>query len=512
MDDDMGAVGRSAALLAVEQRAVAARHAGNFEQAAALFADAADLADELQLQLNLQIRQACCLLAIERHDEAAALADVVAQQARAERHLPELVDALGLIVDHHTRSDKVAEAANVLAEAAYVLEELPHDAANYLVLQNLAVTYTHSGFVEAALDLYDRALRLAETDADRQFTYANMSSAYHYAAQREPDPEARQRLLHDGLYAATAAVDPEGGGEALAVAAALAHRSMMLAEIGHHHSALDDARSALRTAREAGMREEQVVAMAGEVLARWGATHDPDVLELIEQVRALATEVGFTDYLGPVLRVEVEALWAQGRFDDARAALERNLAAADRSLHDERRARWEHVRLGVEHRKVAAMSISDPLTGLPNRRHLATLLPEVLGDSSPVCVGVVDLDGFKRVNDDFGYLQGDVVLQEVAGVLERTLRRGDSVVRLGGDEFVMVLRSTSPGDAKHVFERVRHLIASHHWSGIPSDVRLTASVGVATGSGSFDSSRVLAEAATALQQAKRDGRDRIAFR
>lgn len=510
--DGGGALQRDDQLGDLERRAIAARHAGNFEQAAALFADAADQAAELQRQLNLQIRQACCLLAIERHEDAAELAQLVAAQARAEHHLPELVDALGVIVDHHTRADQVAEAAAVLAEAAHILEDLPNDAENFLVLQNFAVTYTHCGFVDAALELYDRALRLADTDAERVFTYANMSAAYHLAALQEDDPERRSALLHDGLYSATAAVDPEGGGEAMAIGNALAHRAMMLAEIGHHHAAIEDASAALQFANETGMREEQVIAMAAEAIARWGSTRDPIALEFIEQVVALSDEVGFDDYLVPMLEVEVEALWSLGRHDDARAALERNLRNAYRGLHQERRARWEHVRLGVEHRKVAAISVSDPLTGLPNRRHLATLLPEALGDNSPVCVGVVDLDGFKRINDEFGYQQGDVVLQEVAGVLERTLRRGDSVVRLGGDEFVMVLRATSPGDAKHVFERVRALIANRTWPGIPSDVRLTASVGVAAGSGQFDSSRVLAEAATALQHAKREGRDRIAFR
>ncbi|MEI7546745.1 MAG: GGDEF domain-containing protein, partial [Actinomycetota bacterium] len=455
MSDDRAAVRKVEVLLDLEQRAIAERHAGNFEVAAQLFAEAADTADELQQQLNLQIRQACCLLAVERHEEAAQLATVVAQQARAEHHLPELVDALGVIVDHHARADNVAEAAAVLSEAAHILETLPNDSEHYIVLQNFAVTYAHCGFVDAALELYDRALRVAGTDAERQFTYANMAAAYHLAAMQEIDPDVRSQLLHDGLYAATAAVDPEGGGEVMAVGNALAHRAMMLAEIGHHHAALDDACAAQRLAAETGMREEQVVAMAGEAMARWGASRDTAVLHLIEQVLALADEVGFHDYLAPVLHVEVEALWALGRHDEARSALERNLRAANRTLHDERRARWAHVRLGVEHLKVAAMSVSDPLTGLPNRRHLSTLLPEVLGESSPVCVGVIDLDGFKRVNDDYGYLQGDGVLQEVAGVLERTLRRGDSVVRLGGDEFVMVLRATSPGDAKHVFERVR---------------------------------------------------------
>ena len=236
------------------------------------------------------------------------------------------------------------------------------------------------------------------------------------------------------------------------------------------------------------------------------------MLDLIRNTLALATEISYTNYLAPLLRVEVEVLWKMERFDDARTALERNLSDANRRLHDERTARWEHVRLGVEHLRVEALSESDPLTGLPNRRHLAHLLPEVLEEHAPVCVGVIDLDGFKRVNDEFGYLEGDSVLQEVAGVLERVCRRGDSVIRLGGDEFLMVLRETSPGDARSVFERVRQLIATRTWHGIPGSVVITASVGVAVGSGAAESSRVLADAAAALQQAKKSGRDRVTFR
>jgi len=496
----------------LEQQAIEARQAGEFERAAGLFAAAAAEADELQTQLNLQIRQACCLLAIERYEEAAALAQVIAQQARAEQFLPELADALGVIVDHHTRADRLAEAAHLLSEAMYILDRLPNDPANYQVMHNMGVTYAQCGFIEAALELYDRALRLAENDEDRQFAYASMSAAYHYAALCETDPDLHNKLLHDGLYAATAALDPEGGTELMAMGSALAHRSMMLADIGHYHAALDDARKARRIAADTGMREEQILSMAGEAMALWGSSRDTGVLELIEQTVALAEELSYTDYLGPLLQVEVDVLWKMGRHDDARAALERNLRDANRQLFDERAARWEHVRLGVEHLRVAAISESDPLTGLPNRRHLAHLLPEVLDDHAPVCVGVIDLDGFKQVNDNYGYLQGDGVLQEVAGLLERVCRRGDSVVRLGGDEFVMVLRETSPGDSRAVFERVRQLIAHRTWHGIPAGVQLTASVGVAVGSGAFDAGRVLADAAEALQHAKKSGRDRISFR
>jgi diguanylate cyclase (GGDEF)-like protein len=205
-------------------------------------------------------------------------------------------------------------------------------------------------------------------------------------------------------------------------------------------------------------------------------------------------------------------LWVAGLYPEARTALERNLREVSRRLHEQRMARWEHIRLGVDHRRVEAISESDPLTGLPNRRHLSHLLPEVLEDYSPVCVGVIDLDGFKQINDDYGYVEGDGVLQEVAGLLERVLRRGDSVVRLGGDEFVMVLRETSPGDARVVFERVRQLIAMRTWHGVPPDVKLTASVGVTVGNAGMDPTRLVADASAALHEAKRSGRDRIVIR
>ena len=496
----------------LEQQAIEARRAGDFNGAATLFSRAADLIPDEQARLHLQIRQACCWLAIERYDDAASLAQVVAQRARAEQYLPELADALGVIADNHVRCDRLAEAAHALSEAMYLLDRLPNEPEHYDVIHNMGVTYAHSGFMEAALELFDRALRVADNDDDRQFTYASMTSAYHYAAQREQDPLERNRLLHDGLYAATAALDPAGAREVLSMGTALAHRSMMLCEVGHYHAAITDARAARAIAAEHGMIEEQVIAMAGEAIATWRSQREPDVLGLVRDTLALGGELNLTGNLGPLQAVEVEILWALERFDEARAALERSQRDTLRRLYDERAARWEHVRLGVEHLRVEALSTSDPLTGLPNRRHLDTILPDAFDGTAPVCVAVIDLDGFKQVNDEHGYMLGDTVLQEVAGLLERVCRRNDAVVRLGGDEFVMVLRDTSPGDARAVFERVRQLIAARTFNGLPTSVRLTASVGVAVGSAPMDSSRVLAQAAEALQLAKRGGRDRICFR
>ena len=117
----------SASDLAIDhyQAAVEARQAGEFLPAAALFALAAGDTADLQERLHRQIRQAICLVAAEHFDDAAALARVVAEEARAEDHLSELADALGLLVDDHTRAERWAEATHALSEAVYVLHRLP---------------------------------------------------------------------------------------------------------------------------------------------------------------------------------------------------------------------------------------------------------------------------------------------------------------------------------------------------------------------------------------------------
>lgn len=495
-----------------EQMAIAARQAGDYRHASALFALASDESADQQHRLNLQIRQACCMVAAEQFDDATALARVVAEEARNAGHLTELVDALGLLVDDHTRSERWPEATQALSEAVSILQRLTLEPAHYQVLHNMAVTYARCGFVEPALELFDRALRLANNDTDRQFAYASMSATYHDAALRELDPLEQHRLLHDGLYAATAALDPEGATEAMAVGEALAHRAMMLAEIGHFHDAINDARRAKEIATEHGMRGESALAIAAEAIATWGLSRDPAVRILIDDAIDAADGLELQQYMGPLLELEVEVLWTLGLHVEARAALEQQLRAAQKRINDACLIRWEHVRVSADHLEVASTSESDALTGLPNRQHLAHVLPEAVLHHSPVCVGVIDLDGFKRINDDHGYLLGDTVLQEVATVLERVLRRGDTVVRLGGDEFVMLLRNTSPNDARIVFDRVRHLIGARSWHGIPADIRLTASVGLTIASDNADTEALLAAAHAALHEAKTSGSDRTVLR
>jgi diguanylate cyclase (GGDEF)-like protein len=416
------------------------------------------------------------------------------------------------VTEHTETPDSTTSGAVLLAEVIYAVEQLAQEPSSYPAIYDLALTCDRSGFFDSALVLYDRCLRIAGSDDDRQVAYANLTAAFRAAAIAEADPVRRSRHLRDGLYAATAALDPEGSAQPEAICIALAHRSVLFAELGHHESALTDSLRARDMALELGMRREQLVAAVGEVIARWHSSLDVTVLSLIASTKALSEDVDAGDLLRPLLAIEVDVLWSLGRHDEARTVLQENVDRLHELLHTQTAERWDNVRAGVDRLRHACAGEADALTGLPNRQFLGRWLPDALVDDSPVCIGALNLDNFAFINESFGYEAGNSVLQEVAAVLERVCRRGDSVARTVGDEFVMVLRDTSPGDARVVFERVRQLIAARSWPSLPSSVHLTASVGVTVGSGANNSTKLLSTASDALRQAKLAGKDRISFR
>lgn len=496
----------------LEALATVARAQGFYLRAADLYHEAAKEAFTVEERLHLTMREAHCRLQVDDRDAAEQLATEVAKAARTAECYAELADALGLMVEMHMLRDEYAEASEKLAEAMYVLIRVPNDPAYYQVIHNMAVTYQRCDFPMPAIELYDRALKLAPNEAERSFTYANMASAFHMAMNYAGDPETASRHLHDGIYAATAALDAQLEREVVTEATALAHRSVMLNAIGHHEAALADALQCRELAKDHELQECEVVAMVGEAVARWHLERDPSVLQLIFDAASRGKELNIGTYLKSSARVSIDILWESGRYDEAREVMNKQFEGVSLALRREREARWEHVRLGVSLRTTAAISETDPLTSLPNRRFLHTWLPQVLEQCAPVCVALLDLDGFKAVNDDHSYELGDALLQELSGILQRICRRGDAVVRLGGDEFVIVLCETSPGDARTMLERVRVLIGNRPWQGLPPDIQVTASIGVAVGSGADDAQRVLAAAGDALHEAKRAGRDRIVFR
>jgi diguanylate cyclase (GGDEF)-like protein len=168
--------------------------------------------------------------------------------------------------------------------------------------------------------------------------------------------------------------------------------------------------------------------------------------------------------------------------------------------------------------RVKHLSIHDPLTGLLNRNVLYERMDEELSRAQRfgevLGVAVVDIDRFKRINDQFGHVAGDQVLREIAARLKKNMRGSDVVARFGGDEFVVLLTHTSVEGATIALERLREY-ATYNSTVLASEggsETVTLSMGVAfwTPETSLTATQLIAEADRALYRAKEAGRNRMA--
>jgi diguanylate cyclase (GGDEF)-like protein len=147
-------------------------------------------------------------------------------------------------------------------------------------------------------------------------------------------------------------------------------------------------------------------------------------------------------------------------------------------------ARIDHEELRREAARYEGEALTDPLTGLPNRRSLERYIAAMVGRGERAVVGVCDLDGFKAVNTAHGHHSGDLVLQRVAGVINRVMRRGDFVARYGGDEFVVVLPGAGMAEAAEVTRRITVAVLAEDWESLVPGTPVGVSVGFAEVSGS----------------------------
>jgi two-component system cell cycle response regulator len=181
----------------------------------------------------------------------------------------------------------------------------------------------------------------------------------------------------------------------------------------------------------------------------------------------------------------------------------------------ERQVTAQQVReLGLLNRRLRTAALTDPLTGLPNRRCAWDRLSEEWQNSTragtPMAVMMVDIDTFKNVNDRHGHEIGDLVLKEVAEVLRSRARQGEGVARLGGEEFVVVCPNSTATQAAVGAERLRAAIEGHviHSPGFSTNV--TVSLGVAERTPDMPGIDALLKAAdAAVYLAKSAGRNQV---
>ncbi|TCK08730.1 GGDEF domain-containing protein [Marinobacterium mangrovicola] len=180
---------------------------------------------------------------------------------------------------------------------------------------------------------------------------------------------------------------------------------------------------------------------------------------------------------------------------------------------DEMEMKTEYFRKSAEDAHMKSMT--DPLTGLPNRlayeRELEKEMERFKRYDTPFSLCVADLDYFKTINDKYGHLAGDKVLRLIARVLRSNLRGVDFVARIGGEEFVIILPSTDGESARQAAENIRQAVEQSPFNFQGSPVQVSISLGIAQVQPDDDIETLFGRADSNVYMAKREGRNQVRF-
>ncbi|GAB6067486.1 hypothetical protein JCM13664_08040 [Methylothermus subterraneus] len=225
------------------------------------------------------------------------------------------------------------------------------------------------------------------------------------------------------------------------------------------------------------------------------------ILEIIEQLKS-GTEL---DLIQRDLQEQAQQLRHRQRLLALQLAqLQQQLASAQA----------QNARLTQELQRARALSLTDELTGLPNRRAFLQRAEEEIGrvqrHPSPLTLAILDLDHFKQINDRYGHPIGDAVLRAYAGHLQAVFRRHDYVARFGGEEFILLLPGTDTSGAIQALAKICQRIAGQSIQTESSPVSLpTFSAGVTSYRAQESLADFIQRADQALYRAKQAGRNRI---
>jgi len=172
-----------------------------------------------------------------------------------------------------------------------------------------------------------------------------------------------------------------------------------------------------------------------------------------------------------------------------------------------RRKRYQdQLQTGID--RSLELAVTDPLTGLRNRRYFLRHLDGLLAEEG-AAVMMIDIDRFKRINDSAGHAAGDAALRSVADRLRHRLRAADVIARYGGEEFIVALRAAAPDYALSVAERLRAGMAAEPISLGAQMLPITISIGLAMAPAGGSAEQAIAAADAALYRAKGSGRNRV---
>ncbi len=247
------------------------------------------------------------------------------------------------------------------------------------------------------------------------------------------------------------------------------------------------------------------------------------IQRMLNELDMLGTQTGqFHDSVGRYAEVVAQADSLEGLAGAVREMVEESRSVQTLVQQTQARLQHEHhhataltqrvSELEAEMRRLSDEVSTDQLTQIANRRGLLQAFEaeraRLARSGSPLCVGLLDIDNFKRLNDELGHAAGDTALKTLAAVVSKTLRPTDLVARYGGEEFVVLLPDTPLAEAQQILTRLQRSLSGGLFMHEQKNVLVTFSAGVTPYRADEPIEAALERADQGLYEAKRTGKNR----
>jgi len=444
------------------------------------------------LDIELAVLRATGRVNLDRATEAwDALQGVQGRLGEASTTAQGRFHAISALVAKAFDDDDTAIDEVVLALS--VLDGQPATAERALALASCGLTLTYTRLFPLAAEVLDAALATAEQvgmptgrfHVQAQYAHLTWGMSLDHLGLAE---ECRRRWAAVERHHELAQADPATVPDVM-LALSSGERALLAARLGDAMTA----RKHLSAARATG-GERRSPSLRRLLAHAEGATLSAEgrYAEAREVLLGLWESVGHSAV--PARTEDVPLLLARlaeadGRPEEALRWYRELYSRYGRTQQETWTSRETAARLRVEQealvrrsRELEADARTDPLSGLPNRRafdaDFAQLVPAAQAVGTPLTLAILDVDRFKRINDQYGHPTGDEVLRRVGRLVREQSRDGDRYARYGGDEFVLCVAAAS-ASATAVVDRVKAAIAEHPWSELADGLRVTVSCGSA---------------------------------
>jgi diguanylate cyclase (GGDEF)-like protein len=501
-----------AAVASMYADALAKRAAGDLTEAHAVLVAAARLSTTQASRLWLRLRAA--YLGAYMVGEMAPIdqLEAIAEEAGAADHLAVEADARATLASIYSETDVPAAFAS-MARAISVAARAPDSPDLALTLINIGVCCGNLGLRATGRAHFERGMRLNADPQHGEFLLVSMGSVIAADALERigSDPD-RDPLLRKAVAVSSQPIqNREVLGELIAEALTRRTRAVCLIELGQYDEAAADLIEIERIVDEVGTDPTYGDRWYIDAALRWRCGDEHTALELLDRARPEMSEGRGLPLLVTIVRLKAEIMARLGDVTGSLALLHSLAEYQSSQTRLERELRDRFLGVAVELIGAQALSMQDPLTGLPNRRALQRDLELLLDRDGTILVAAVDLDHFKQINDEIGYQFGDDVIQRLADLLRRSQRRDDVIARLGGDEFIVAMPCADQQSGEARLNAIRESVARTIWGPAHPHLQLTASIGAVFGEARDRPMAELwiADASAALRSAKVTGRNNV---